>query len=79
MAREGTFPTTSLVPANFLRARYPGFILSPAGCEASWREIPLGGLEQRTWSGRLVTWGWFAVIISLYSGYPYRQEFFSWL
>jgi len=25
-------------------------------------------LEQRTWSGRLVTWGWFAVVVSLYSG-----------
>jgi ABC-type transport system involved in multi-copper enzyme maturation permease subunit len=28
---------------------------------------PIGWLEQRTWSGRLVTWGWFAVIISIYS------------
>ena len=28
---------------------------------------PVGWLEQRTWSGRLVTWGWLAVIISLYS------------
>ncbi|HZQ47587.1 MAG TPA: ABC transporter permease subunit, partial [Verrucomicrobiae bacterium] len=28
---------------------------------------PIGWLEQRTWSGRLVTWGWFAVMISLYS------------
>jgi ABC-type transport system involved in multi-copper enzyme maturation permease subunit len=29
---------------------------------------PMGWLEQRTWSGRLVMWGWFAVVISLYSG-----------
>jgi ABC-type transport system involved in multi-copper enzyme maturation permease subunit len=28
---------------------------------------PIGWLEQRTWSGRLVTWGWLAVIASLYS------------
>jgi ABC-type Na+ efflux pump, permease component len=28
---------------------------------------PIGWLEQRTWSGRLITWGWLAVIVSLYS------------
>ena len=28
---------------------------------------PIGWLEQRSWSGRLVTWGWFAVMISVYS------------
>ena len=28
---------------------------------------PVGWLEQRTWSGRLITWGWLAVIVSLYS------------
>jgi ABC-type transport system involved in multi-copper enzyme maturation permease subunit len=28
---------------------------------------PIGWLEQRTWSGRLVTWSWFAVMVSLYS------------
>lgn len=28
---------------------------------------PVGWLEQRTWSGRLLTWGWLAVILSLYS------------
>lgn len=28
---------------------------------------PIGWLEQRTWSGRLITWGWLAVVISLYS------------
>ncbi len=28
---------------------------------------PVGWLEQRTWTGRLVTWGWFAVIVSVYS------------
>jgi ABC-type transport system involved in cytochrome c biogenesis permease component len=26
---------------------------------------PIGWLEQRTWSGRLVTWGWLAVLISI--------------
>ncbi len=28
---------------------------------------PIGWLEQRAWSGRLATWGWLAVIISIYS------------
>jgi len=28
---------------------------------------PIGWLEQRTWSGRLVIWSWFAVMISVYS------------
>lgn len=50
---------------------------------------PIGWLEQRTWSGRLVTWGWFAVIVSLYSalltdrtfsrGYQDMQLLVSWL
>jgi hypothetical protein len=28
---------------------------------------PVGWLEQRSWSGRIVTWGWFSVMISFYS------------
>jgi ABC-type transport system involved in multi-copper enzyme maturation permease subunit len=37
---------------------------------------PIGWLEQRTWSGRLVTWGWFAVLISIYSTVlTYRSSF----
>ncbi|HWF18508.1 MAG TPA: ABC transporter permease subunit, partial [Verrucomicrobiae bacterium] len=28
---------------------------------------PIGWLEQRKWTGRLVTWGWLAVMISFYS------------
>jgi hypothetical protein len=50
---------------------------------------PIGWLGQRTWSGRLVTWGWFAVIISLYSavltdrsffrGYSAMQRTMGWL
>ncbi len=28
---------------------------------------PVGWLEQRTWSSRLVTWSWLAVIVSVYS------------
>lgn len=28
---------------------------------------PIGWLEQRTWTGRTVTWGWLAVMISFYS------------
>jgi ABC-type transport system involved in multi-copper enzyme maturation permease subunit len=37
---------------------------------------PIGWLEQRTWSGRLVTWGWFAVIVSLYSAALNDPHFF---
>src|SRR4030095_7269728 len=28
---------------------------------------PVGWLERRTWSGRLVSWGWIAVMVSLFS------------
>jgi ABC-type transport system involved in multi-copper enzyme maturation permease subunit len=37
---------------------------------------PVGWLGQRTWSGRLVTWGWFAVVISLYSAVLTDRDFF---
>jgi ABC-type transport system involved in cytochrome c biogenesis permease component len=37
---------------------------------------PVGWLEQRTWTGRLVTWGWFAVVISLYSALLEDRNFF---
>jgi hypothetical protein len=37
---------------------------------------PIGWLEQRTWTGRLVTWGWFAVVISLYSAIFTDRNFF---
>ncbi|MBI3849341.1 MAG: hypothetical protein HY298_03465 [Verrucomicrobia bacterium] len=51
---------------------------------------PIGWLEQRTWSGRLVTWSWFAVMISLYSAvmsnsgvylqhFGSLQSFMAWL
>jgi ABC-type transport system involved in multi-copper enzyme maturation permease subunit len=49
---------------------------------------PIGWLEQRTWSGRLVTWGWFAVMVSFYSAVFYvphadlllrgLQSFMAW-
>ena len=49
---------------------------------------PIGWLEQRTWSGRLVTWGWFAVMVSFYSAVFYVpnvnellsavQKFMAW-
>jgi len=39
---------------------------------------PIGWLEQRTWSGRLVTWGWFAVVISLYTAFLTDRNFFRW-
>jgi ABC-type transport system involved in multi-copper enzyme maturation permease subunit len=37
---------------------------------------PIGWLEQRTWIGRLVTWGWFAIIISIYSAVFTDKNFF---
>ena len=37
---------------------------------------PIGWLEQRTWSGRLVTWAWFAVVVSLYSAIFTDRNFF---
>jgi ABC-type transport system involved in multi-copper enzyme maturation permease subunit len=37
---------------------------------------PIGWLEQRTWTGRLVTWGWLAVIISLYTAVLTDRNFF---
>lgn len=37
---------------------------------------PLGWLEQRHWSGRIVTWAWFAVIISVYSMVLTDRNFF---
>jgi hypothetical protein len=50
---------------------------------------PIGWLEARTWSGRLVTWGWFAVMISIYSAafnnsdvnrsLDVLQKFMAWL
>lgn len=50
---------------------------------------PIGWLEQRTWSGRLVTWGWLAVMVSFYSAASsapnswrllgVAQNFLAWL
>jgi hypothetical protein len=37
---------------------------------------PIGWLEQRRWSGRLVTWAWFAIIISVYSAVLSDRNFF---
>src|SRR6185436_14392499 len=37
---------------------------------------PIGWLEQRTWTGRLVTWAWFAIIISIYSAVLTDNNFF---
>jgi ABC-type transport system involved in multi-copper enzyme maturation permease subunit len=37
---------------------------------------PIGWLEQRRWSGRLVTWAWFAIIISVYSAVLTDRNFF---
>jgi hypothetical protein len=37
---------------------------------------PMGWLEQRRWSGRLVTWTWFAVIVSLQSAALTDRSFF---
>lgn len=51
---------------------------------------PIGWLEQRRWSGRLVMWSWLAVLVSLYSsvlssgvmfsrGFADLQELLGWL
>jgi ABC-type transport system involved in multi-copper enzyme maturation permease subunit len=51
---------------------------------------PIGWLEQRSWSGRLVIWSWFAVVTCLYSslfanfhvyqgGFHALQTFLAWL
>jgi ABC-type transport system involved in cytochrome c biogenesis permease component len=37
---------------------------------------PIGWLEQRQWSGRLVTWAWFAIIISVFSLVLTDRNFF---
>jgi ABC-type transport system involved in multi-copper enzyme maturation permease subunit len=37
---------------------------------------PIGWLEQRTWNGRMVTWGWFAVVVSLFSVILTDRNFF---
>ena len=37
---------------------------------------PIGWLEQRTWTGRLVTWSWFAIVISIYSALLVDRNFF---
>jgi ABC-type transport system involved in cytochrome c biogenesis permease component len=37
---------------------------------------PIGWLEQRRWSGRLVTWSWFAIIISVQSAVLTDPNFF---
>jgi ABC-type transport system involved in multi-copper enzyme maturation permease subunit len=37
---------------------------------------PIGWLEQRTWSGRLVTWSWLAVLMSFYSLMLSEPSFF---
>jgi hypothetical protein len=38
---------------------------------------PIGWLERRTWTGRLLTWSWLAIIISLYSVLLTDRSFFS--
>jgi len=38
---------------------------------------PIGWLEQRTWSGRVVTWSWFGVITFLLSAAITERNFFS--
>ena len=37
---------------------------------------PVGWLERRSWSGRLVTWSWFAVVVSIYSSLLANQGLF---
>lgn len=37
---------------------------------------PIGWLEQRQWSGRMVAWVWFAIIVTIYSMAVTRDNFF---
>ena len=37
---------------------------------------PIGWLERRTWTGRVLTWSWFAIIISMYSAVLSNNTFF---
>jgi hypothetical protein len=37
---------------------------------------PIGWLEHRTWSGRIVIWGWLAVMVSIYSYALGNADFF---
>lgn len=36
---------------------------------------PIGWLERRTWSGRLVVWSWLAVLVSIYSAFLRYNSF----
>jgi ABC-type transport system involved in multi-copper enzyme maturation permease subunit len=36
---------------------------------------PIGWLEQRTWTGRLVTWGWLALMVSFYTAIFTERSF----
>lgn len=50
---------------------------------------PIGWLERRTWTGRVVSWGWLAVVVSIYSAvlsegsylqlYRHLQHLVVWL
>jgi ABC-type transport system involved in multi-copper enzyme maturation permease subunit len=51
---------------------------------------PVGWLERRSWSGRLVTWSWLAIVISIYTSilsnqdlyrraFHYSQCFLAWI
>jgi hypothetical protein len=38
---------------------------------------PIGWLERRTWTGRLVTWSWLAVVVSIYSSFLANWELYQ--
>jgi ABC-type transport system involved in cytochrome c biogenesis permease component len=37
---------------------------------------PIGWLQQRTWRGRMIVWGWLGILISVYSCIFVQQSFF---
>jgi ABC-type transport system involved in multi-copper enzyme maturation permease subunit len=38
---------------------------------------PVGWLERRSWSGRLVTWSWFAVVVSIYTSFLANSDLYG--
>lgn len=73
-------------PPSAARARLERGLLTPmvgVGFYKRWlnrklEQNPIGWLEMRSWTGRTIAWGWFAVVVSFYSA-AFRSEGMSWL
>ena len=77
LAGGAALPATGLVAADLLHAGACGCRFFRRWMRRKLERNPIGWLEQRTWSGRLVTWGWFAVLISIYSTMLTDRHFFE--